>query len=88
MDTGDIINITRRALYIATAISMPVLIVCLVVGVFISIFQAATQIHEQSLTFVPKIIAVLLVILIAGGWMVTQMSDFTKEAFNYIANLS
>lgn len=87
MDTGQIIDISRRALYVATVVSAPILIICLAVGIFISIFQAATQIHEQSLTFVPKIIIVLIIILVAGNWMVTQISDFTKEVFNLIANI-
>lgn len=87
MDTGQIIDISRRALYVATVVSAPILIICLAVGIFISIFQAATQIHEQSLTFVPKIIIVLIIILVAGNWMVTQISDFAKEVFNLIANI-
>lgn len=87
MDTGQIIDLARRAIYVATIVSAPLLIVCLVIGIVISIFQAATQIHEQSLTFVPKIIVVLILMLVAGNWMVTQVSDFTKEAFNLIANM-
>lgn len=87
MDTGQIIDISRRAIYVAAVVSAPLLIICLVIGIVISIFQAATQIHEQSLTFVPKIIVVLILILFAGNWMVTQISDFTKEAFNLIANM-
>lgn len=87
MDTGTIVDITRRALYIATVVSAPVLIICLAVGIFISLFQAVTQIHEQSLTFVPKIIIVLVIVLFAGNWMVTQISDFTKECFDLISNL-
>ena len=87
MDTGQIVDLAYRALYVATTVAAPGLILCLAVGIFISIFQAATQIHEQSLTFVPKIVAVLLLIMVAGGWMVTQISDFTKEAFNLIATM-
>lgn len=87
MDTGQIIDLARRAIYVATIVSAPLLIICLVIGIVISIFQAATQIHEQSLTFVPKIIVVLIILLVAGNWMVTQISDFTKEAFNLIANM-
>lgn len=88
MDTGQIIDITRKAVYIATIIAGPVLIICLVLGIFISIFQAATQIHEQSLTFVPKIVVVLFLIVVAGNWALTQLSDFTKQMFNLITNLS
>jgi flagellar biosynthetic protein FliQ len=87
MDTGQIVDIVHRALYIAVIVAAPVLIVSLAVGIFISIFQAATQIHEQSLTFVPKIIAVVILLLVAGGWMITQIEDFTKEAFNFMANI-
>lgn len=88
MNTSQIIDITRRAIYVATLVSAPVLIICLVVGIVISIFQAATQIHEQSLSFVPKIIVVVILLVVAGNWMVNQLSDFTREAFNLITNLS
>jgi flagellar biosynthetic protein FliQ len=87
MDTGQIIDIARRAMYIAALVTTPLLVICLVVGVVVSIFQATTQIHEQSLTFVPKIVVVIIFILVAGGWMLTQISDFTKEAFDLIANM-
>lgn len=88
MNTGQIIDIARRAIYVATMVSAPVLIICLLVGILISIFQAATQIHEQSLSFVPKIIVVIILLFIAGNWMINQLTDFTKEAFNFITNLS
>lgn len=87
MDTGQIVDLAYRALYVATMVAAPVLLLCLAVGIFVSIFQAATQIHEQSLTFVPKIVAVLVLIMVAGGWMVVQISDFTKEAFSLIATM-
>ena len=88
MDTGQISQIAQRAIYVASIVVSPVLIICLVVGIIISIFQAATQIHEQSLTFVPKIVVMVIFFLFAGSWMLTQISDFTKEAFNLIANIS
>lgn len=88
MDTGQIIDITRRALYIATIVAGPLLLICLIIGIVISIFQAATQIHEQSLTFVPKIIVVIILIVVAGNWMVAQISDFTREVFSLVANMS
>lgn len=87
MDASAISSLISRALTVATVVSAPVLIICLAVGIVISIFQAATQIHEQSLTFVPKIVAVVLFLLVAGNWMVSQIVDFTKEAFAQIANL-
>jgi len=88
LDTSQILDITRRAIYVATVVAAPVLIICLIVGIVVSIFQAATQIHEQTLSFVPKIVVVLIIMVVAGDWMVTQVSDFTKEAFNLIANMS
>ena len=87
MDTSQISDITHRAIYIATIVSAPLLIICLIIGIVISIFQAVTQIHEQSLIFVPKIIVVLILLLFAGGWMVNQISDFTKEVFSLIASI-
>lgn len=87
MDTGQIIDLTYRALYIAAVVATPILALCLAVGIFISIFQAATQIHEQSLTFVPKIVVVLIFLAVAGSWMLTQLTDFAKEAFALIANM-
>ncbi len=87
MDASSISSLISRALTVATVVSAPVLIICLVVGIVISIFQAATQIHEQSLTFVPKIVAVVLFLLVAGNWMVAQIVDFTREAFAQIAKL-
>ena len=87
MDTGQVTDLAREAMYITAIVGAPVLILCLVIGIVVSIFQAATQIHEQSLIFVPKIFAVLILLVVAGGWMIAQISDFTKEAFDLIANM-
>ncbi|AVQ97510.1 flagellar type III secretion system protein FliQ [Ethanoligenens harbinense] len=69
----------------AAMLGIPLLVVCLVVGLVVSIFETATQIHEQSLNFLPKLVAVLIVLLVAGGWMVSQLSSFTREVFQAIA---
>ena len=66
-------------------IAAPVLIVSLVVGLLISVFQATTQIQEQTLTFVPKLIAILLVVAIGGSWMLHTLISFTSEIFNMIS---
>ena len=87
MNTGEIGAAASRAMYTAMEIAVPLLMVCLVVGIIISIFQATTQIHEQSLAFVPKVIAVVALLLIMGSWMAGQMGSFTREIFNKIANL-
>ena len=83
----QIIDIAQRAIYMAAILIIPILLVCLIVGVIISIFQSATQIHEQTLTFVPKVIAVLILLAVAGGWFVSQLESFTREVFTLITQL-
>lgn len=68
----------------ALIIALPMLLVGLVVGLFISIFQAATQINEMTLTFVPKILAVIGVLIFVMPWMLNMILDFTKEVFDMI----
>ncbi len=68
-------------------IAGPLLIASIVIGLIVAIFQAATQIHEQTLTFVPKLIIIALILLVAGTWMMTLMDDFFKMIFDRIANL-
>jgi len=75
------------ALKMVLLLSMPMLLVALVVGVLISLFQAVTQIQEQTLTFVPKIIAVFLILVLASGWMIEKMVSYTQHIFNSIPGL-
>lgn len=65
--------------------SAPAVLVGLLVGFIVSLFQAVTQIQEQTLTFVPKIIAVFLVLLVTGGWMVDGIRDFTQDTWDEVA---
>lgn len=65
----------------------PMLIVAMVVGVIVSIFQATTQINEQTLAFVPKIIAIFLTILIFGGWIVTNISEFIQRVYQLMGTV-
>jgi flagellar biosynthetic protein FliQ len=67
-------------------VSAPVLLVGLVVGLVISIFQAVTQVHEMTLAFVPKIIAVMLALLVAAPWMIDLLVNFTHNLFTNIPN--
>lgn len=67
-------------------VAAPPLIIGMIVGIIVSIFQATTQINEQSLAFVPKIIAIFIALLVFGGWMLTSLSDFTLRIFEYIGN--
>jgi len=76
-----------EALRMVLWLSMPMLIVALVVGVLISLFQAVTQIQEQTLTFVPKIIAVFLVMVLFASWMIEKMVTYTQHVFASIPML-
>ncbi|MBU5307831.1 flagellar biosynthesis protein FliQ [Clostridioides mangenotii] len=79
-----IMSIVKKSLLTAVMIAAPVLIASLVIGLIISIFQATTQIQEQTLTFVPKLIGILLIIAVLGGWMLRTLSTFTVEIFDMI----
>lgn len=73
---GQIMDISRDAIYTIILTSAPLLLVSLIVGLIISIFQTMTSIQEQTLTFVPKILAVFAVMLLLGAWMLDKMSEF------------
>ena len=76
MTIDEVVTIANDALYIIIKVSAPILIVSLIVGLIISIFQTVTSIQEQTLTFVPKILSIFLTIMLLGHWMLTSMSDF------------
>ncbi len=84
MDQSTVIKVMQEAVTTIMTVSAPPLIIGMVVGIIVSIFQATTQINEQTLAFVPKIIAILLALLVFGGWMLTGLSDFTLRLFEYI----
>ena len=72
-------EMTNSALFLIIQVSLPPLLVSLVIGLIVSIFQTMTSIQEQTLTFVPKIVAVFLTIALIGGWMMTKMVEFTTQ---------
>jgi flagellar biosynthetic protein FliQ len=78
---GDFISIGQQAIYTALLISAPVLGLGLIVGILVSVFQAATQINEQTMTFIPKILAVVIAFILFGPWMLSTMVEFTTELF-------
>ncbi|HEX3022800.1 MAG TPA: flagellar biosynthesis protein FliQ [Lachnospiraceae bacterium] len=84
MNVDVVIDIARQALVVIIKASAPMLIVSLVVGLVISIFQTITSIQEQTLTFVPKVLAIFLVIMLAGSWVFKVIIDFTVELFSNI----
>ncbi|MCA1978191.1 MAG: flagellar biosynthesis protein FliQ [Thiobacillus sp.] len=79
MSPESVMTLGRTALEITLLVSAPVLIVTLVVGLIVSVFQAATQINDASLSFIPKIIAVFATFAIAGPWMLTVMTDYMRR---------
>lgn len=84
MTAEFVMGLGRQALETMLMVSLPVLVISLIVGVLISIFQAVTQIQEATITFVPKIIITFLSLLIFGGWMIDRISSFTREIFQNI----
>ena len=79
MTPESVMTLGRTALEITILVSAPVLLVTLVVGLTVSVFQAATQINDPSLSFIPKVIAVLVTFAIAGPWMLTVMTDYMRR---------
>jgi len=82
------IDIFRRALYMALLLSAPMLLGGLIVGLAISIFQAVTQIHEMTLTFIPKIAVVVLMLILFLPWMTQTLLGYTSDLFTLMASLS
>ncbi len=81
------INICRKAVQTALMCAAPMLLAGLIVGLIVSIFQAATSINEQTLTFIPKIVAVFLTLLLFGPWIIRIMVSFTIGIFDSVATM-
>lgn len=84
MDQGTVINIAQNALLITLYVSAPLLGLSLIVGLAVSIFQATTQIQEQTLSFIPKILAVIAAIAIFGSWMLKMLVEYTNNLYESI----
>ncbi|TYP00196.1 flagellar biosynthetic protein FliQ [Geothermobacter ehrlichii] len=82
-----VIDVGRRAVEMVLMLSGPMLVCAVVVGLVISIFQAATQINEQTMTFIPKIVAVLVALVITAPWMIRVMVAFTRDLYGQIGHL-
>ena len=88
MSVTAIANLFSEAIYYILLVSMPSLLAAVIVGLVISIFQATTTIQEQTLTFVPKIIAVLLVIVVLFVWMSNMLGEYTRNLFEMIPRIA
>jgi len=84
MTPESVMTLGREALQVTLLISAPALLASLIIGLLVSIFQAATQINEQTLTFIPKLVGMFGVLIIAGPWMVGLMVDFIQRLFSNI----
>jgi len=86
MDEKLILDLYSQAMYITLLVSAPMMLVAMVVGLIIAVFQATTQINESTLTFVPKLIAVLVIMLVLGPWILELLVEYTQSIFLNINN--
>ena len=87
MDSQQVFTLGQQGLYLLLMVSAPVLLVVLGVGLLVSIFQAATQIHEQTLSFVPKIVAAVAVLMFAGPWMLNTLVEYVQRTLTSIPTI-
>ena len=88
MGIGEITALMRGGILETLLLAAPLLLTALVVGLGVSILQATTSIQEQTLTFVPKIVAILLVLALLGGWMLASLGDYTVRLFELIPDMA
>lgn len=84
MTPESVMSMGRHAMEVTLMIAAPMLLVALIIGLVVSIFQAATQINEQTLSFIPKLVGIFVALVVAGPWMLSVMLDYMREVFNGI----
>lgn len=87
MNQDTVVNLASQAMSLALKVAGPLLLVGLVVGLLVSIFQAVTQIQEQSLTLIPKIVGIAVVVVLLGPWMLGQLVSYTTNLYTSIPSL-
>lgn len=87
MEAQQVFTIGQQGLFMLLTVAAPMLVVVLVVGVLVSVFQAATQINEATLSFVPKVVAAVLVLAIAGPWMMTTLVEYIQRTLQSIPSV-
>lgn len=87
MTPGTVVDIGRQAIEITLLLAAPMFLAALITGLIVSVFQAATQINEMTLTFVPKLVTVFVTMVIAGNWMITVITDFTRRLLESIPTM-
>ncbi len=81
MSSNEALDIMREAVWVAIRLGGPMLIGSMAIGVLVAIFQAATQIHEQTLSFIPKLLLIVVICLVGGSWMLHTLQEFTRMIF-------
>ncbi|MBT3197701.1 MAG: flagellar biosynthesis protein FliQ [Gammaproteobacteria bacterium] len=84
MTPEDVITVGQQAMEMAAMLAAPLLLSSLAIGLLIGVFQAATQINEMTLSFIPKLVVIMVVLMTAGNWMLTSMTDFTRRLYQSI----
>ncbi len=87
MTDSDVMHIAVQAMILGGKLAAPILLVSLVIGFVVSLLQAVTQVQEMTLTFVPKVIAVAVVLMVAGNWMLSESVTFTHQLFDQLPQL-
>ena len=87
METGMITDVMRDAVGVVIKLGGPMLVLSMFAGVVVAIFQAVTQIHEQTISFILKVLIVMSVVLFTGGWMLTTLQEYAKELFDLMVTI-
>lgn len=87
MSPESVMTFGRQAMEVALMVGAPMLLVALIIGLIVSIFQAATQINETTLSFIPKLLGIIVTLVIAGPWMLTIMTDYMRRVFTNIPGM-
>ncbi|MBI3284451.1 MAG: flagellar biosynthesis protein FliQ [Burkholderiales bacterium] len=88
MTPDSVMTLGRQAMEVTLLVSAPLLLVALGVGLIVSIFQAATQINETTLSFIPKLVGIFVTLIIAGPWMLSVLLDYMRQMFSSIATMA
>jgi flagellar biosynthetic protein FliQ len=88
MTPESVMTMGSQAMQVTLIVAAPILLVVLLIGLAVSIFQAATQINEQTLTFIPKLVGVIVALMFIGPWMLTTMVDYMRTVFTSIPSLA
>ena len=87
MNSQAVLDLLQQAILVTVLVSAPLLLTALVVGLVVSVFQAATQINEMTLSFIPKLVGMFAVLILAGPWMVSMLVDYVQRLFTAIPHL-